>query len=84
MTDPATADKFDAEAEDVSAFLVDHRVGEAEFRDLRAHHPARLGVLIEHHAGISEGCEVARHRERCRTAADQCDALAVALLDGLR
>ena len=35
------------QVEDVADFLVDHRLGQAEARDLRAHHAARLGVAVE-------------------------------------
>src|SRR2546421_8699795 len=66
--DTAAAVELDAEVEDVAAFFVDHRVGQAEFRDLRAHHSARLPVLVEDDAGIAKGGEVARDRERGRPA----------------
>ena len=75
--------KFDAEIEDVVAFLVDHRLRQAEFRDLRAHHAAGFRILVEHDAFVAERREIARHRERSRAAADQRDALAVLLFDGL-
>src|SRR4051812_40280655 len=72
-----TALEVDAEIEDVIGLLVDHRIRQAEFRNLAAHHAARLGIGIEHGAVIAERGEIARYRERGRTAADQCDALAV-------
>ena len=72
-----TALELDAEAQDVVGLLVDHGVGQAEFRNLRPHHAAGLGVGIEHRAVIAERGEIARHRERGGTAADQRDALAV-------
>jgi hypothetical protein len=33
--------------EDVADFLVDHRLGQAEARDLRAHEAAGLGSAVE-------------------------------------
>ena len=75
--DALTALELDAEIEDVVGFLVDHRIRQAEFRNLRAHHAARFRVGIEHGAVIAERREIARHGERGRTAADDRDALAV-------
>ena len=46
--DALTAAELDAEAEDVAAFLVDHAVGQAEFRNLRADHAAGFRILVEH------------------------------------
>ena len=43
--DALAADELDAEVEDVAALLVDHRIRQPEFRDLRAHHAAGLRVL---------------------------------------
>jgi hypothetical protein len=40
--------KLDAEVEDVADLLVDHLLGQAEARDLRAHHAAGLGLAVEH------------------------------------
>ena len=71
------AAEFDAEIEDVAAFLVDDAVGQAEFRDLRADHAAGLRVAVEHHAAVAERRQVARHGQRSGTGADQRDALAV-------
>src|SRR5499426_3744304 len=76
--DALAADELDAEIEDVAALLVDYRVGQAEFWDLRAHHAAGLRVGIEHHAGVAERRQVAGHGERGRAAAHQRNALAVA------
>ena len=81
--DTAAPDELDAQVEDIVALLVDHRVGQAELRDLRAHHAARLRVLIEHDAVISERREVAGDGERGRSAADERDPLAVAAGRGL-
>ena len=75
--DALAALELDAEVEDVVGFLVDHRIRQAEFRNLRPHHAAGLGVGIEHGAVIAERREIARDRERGGTAADDRDALAV-------
>src|SRR5690242_7953422 len=75
--DAVAALELDAEVEDVVGFLVDHGVGQAEFRDLAPHHAARFRVGIEHGAVIAERHEIARHRKRGGTAADQRNALAV-------
>src|ERR1700722_11304893 len=75
--DALAAFELDAEIEDVVGFLVDHRIRQPEFRNLRAHHAARLGVGIEHGAEITERREVPGHRERGRTAADDRNAPAV-------
>ena len=75
--DALAALELDAEIEDVVGFLVDHRIRQAEFRNLRAHHAAGLGVGIEHGAVIAERGEVARDGERGGAAADERDALAV-------
>ncbi len=72
-----TALEVDAEVEDVVGLLVDHRIRQAELWNLAPHHAARLGIGIEHGAVIAERREVARHRQRGGTAADQRDALAV-------
>src|SRR5262245_45993596 len=50
--DAFAAAKFDPEIEDVVAFLVDNGFGQAEARDLRADHAARLWILIEYHAFV--------------------------------
>ena len=75
--DAVTALEVDAEVEDVIGFLVDHGIRQPEFRNLGPHHAAGLGVGIEHGTVIAERGEVARHRQRRRTAADDRDALAV-------
>ncbi len=77
--DAPAADEFDAEIEDVVAFLVDHAFRQAEFGDLRAHHAAGSRVLIEHHARVADRHEVARHGERGGAAAHERDPLAVLL-----
>src|SRR5579863_1518682 len=79
--DACTASELDAEVENVVAFLVDHRIGKAEFRNLRPHPAAGLRVLIEHDAVVAERREVACYCQRSRTAADDRDPLAVLLAD---
>src|ERR1041385_7829634 len=71
------AAEFDAEIEDVTAFLVDDAVGQTEFRDLAADHAAGLRIAVEHHAMVADRREVACDRQRGGAAADQRDALAV-------
>ena len=75
--DAVAALELDAEVEDVVGFLVDHRIRQPEFRNLRPHHAAGLGVGIEHGAVVTERREVAGHRQRGGAAADDRDALAV-------
>ena len=82
--DALAADEFDAEIEDVIAFLVDDAFRQAEFRNLRAHHAAGFRVLVEHDAFVAHRGEVARHRERGGAAADERDALAVLLFRRFR
>ena len=50
----------DAEVEHVAHLLVDHRLGQPELRDLRAHHAAGARVAVEHHAFVAERRQVAR------------------------
>ena len=57
--DALAAFEFDTEVEDVVGFLVDHRIRQTEFRNLRPHHPARLGIGIEHRAVVAERREIA-------------------------
>ena len=78
--DMLAADELDAEIEDVIAFLVDHDFGQAEFRNLRAHHAAGFRVLVEHDAFVAHRGEVPRHRKRGGAAAHERNPLAV--LDG--
>src|SRR5215831_17546795 len=61
--DPLAAAELDAEVEYVAALLVNDRFRQAEPRNLRADHAARLGVAIKHHAGVAERREIARDRE---------------------
>ena len=76
--------EVDAQVEDVAHFLVDHALGEAEPRDLRADHAAGALVGLEHRDLVAERREVARHGERGGAGADAGDALAVLLPAGLR
>ncbi|MGY4292467.1 hypothetical protein ACVWXN_000562 [Bradyrhizobium sp. i1.4.4] len=75
--DAVAAFEFDAEIEDVAGLLVNDRIGQAEFRDLRAHHAAGLGIAVEHGAVIAERGKIARHRQRGGATADERNALAV-------
>src|ERR1700740_3214170 len=68
--DALTANKFDAEIENVLAFLVEHGFRQAEFRDLRAHHAAGLRILIENGAVVTHRREVAPPGERVWAAAN--------------
>ena len=77
--DALAAAELDAEVEDVVALLVDDRFGQAEVRDLRAHHAAGLAGPDRTPRSVAERREVARDRERGGAAADQRDALAVLL-----
>src|SRR5437588_308804 len=60
--DALTAPELNAEIEDVVGFLIDHRIRQPEFRNLRTHHAAGLGVGVEHGAMIAKRREIARHR----------------------
>ncbi len=82
--DTLAAAEVDAEAEDVAAFLVDDRVGQAELRDLRADHAAGLGVLVEDHNVIAKRGKVAGDGERGGATADKSNTLAVLLRRRLR
>src|SRR5260370_35019654 len=77
--DALAALKLDADIENIVALFVDDGFRQPEARNLRADHPAGLGVLVEHGAVIAERGEIARDRERSRAAPDQRDALAVLL-----
>ena len=68
-----------ADAGDVAHFLVDHRLGQAEVRDLGADEAAELGILVVDHDLVAQHGEIARHGERGGAAADAGDALAVLL-----
>src|SRR3954452_21759890 len=75
--DAMPAFELDTEIEDVIGFLVDHRIRQPEFRNLRAHHSAAFRIGTELRAVIAEGCEIAPHLERSRTTADDGNPLAV-------
>ena len=70
---------LDPEIEDLIDLFVGHRLRQAEARDLRPHHPAALGVAVEHHAFVAERREVARDQGQRGPGPgpDQGDALAV-------
>src|SRR5207245_11730086 len=58
--DALAAVKFDAEIEDIVAFLVDDRFRQTDARNLRADHASRLGVLVEPHALLAAAREEGR------------------------
>ena len=68
----------------VAGLLVDHLLGQAKARDLRADHAAGLGVAVEHDDLVAERRQVARDRQRCGPGADAGDALAVLRADDAR
>src|SRR6516165_4785499 len=70
---------LDTHFEDQVAFFIGDRFGQAETRDLGAHHPAALDVAVEHHALIAEWQEVAGDGQRGRSGTNQRNALAVLL-----
>ena len=70
---------FDPHVEDQVDLFVGDRFGQAEARDLGAHHAAALGVAVEQHAVIAERHQIARDGQRGRAGADEGDALAVLL-----
>src|SRR5258706_10321081 len=71
--------EVDAEVEDVACLLVDHGFGKAKLGNLRADHAAGEAIGIERGHVVTEGREIARHRERRRSRAHASDSLAVAL-----
>ncbi len=77
--DEAATLELDADIEDIADFLVDHGFGQPKFRNLRADHSAGLRVAIEYCDLIAERCEITRDGERCRSRANQRNALAVFL-----
>ncbi len=78
--DPLVVARFDAQADDVAAFLVDHFVGQAELRNLAAHHAAGRDAVVKHRDLVAEHRQVARHGQRSGTGADAGDAFAVLFL----
>src|SRR5580658_10204353 len=76
--------ELDTHVGDVADLFVDHRFGQAEFRDLAADHAARLLVAVEDDAVITQGHQVAGDGERCRAGADEGNALAVLRRRNLR
>ena len=67
----------DAHVDDVVDFLVEHGGRKPEGRNVEAHEPAGLLVLLVDHDLVAERHQVVRDRERRRAGADQRDALAV-------
>jgi len=78
--DALTRAEVDAEAEDPVDLLVDHLLGQAKTRYLRAHEAAGLLLTVEHRDGVALYREVARQRQRSRPGADAGHLLAVALV----
>ena len=68
---------LDPHVEDQIAFLVGHPLGQAEARDLCAHHAARLRVAVKQYAFVSERHQIASDRQRGGAGADERDPLAV-------
>src|SRR5262249_275688 len=75
--DALAATKLGAEIEDVNPLRSGDGFGQTKARNLRAHHPAGLGILIEHDAVIAERGEITRDGERGGAAAHEGDALTV-------
>src|SRR5215831_8639318 len=75
--DALTAMKLNAKIEDVIAFLIGDGFGQTKARNLRADHPAGLGILIEHDAVIAERGEITRDGKRGGAAAHEGAALTV-------
>ncbi len=59
--DALAAAEGDAEVEHALRLLVDHRLGQAELRDLRAHEAAGLGFAVEHRNVVAQRRQVSRH-----------------------
>ncbi len=70
-------DERAAGRERVADLLVDHFVGQAEFRDLAAHHAAGARIGIEHDNLVADRRQIARDRQRRRPRPDAGDPLAV-------
>ena len=75
--DPPLGYELAAGRERVADFLVDGFVGQAELRDLAAHHAAGARIGIEHHDLVADRGEITRDGERRRPRADAGDAPAV-------
>ena len=49
------------QVQDVAGFLIDHRLGQAKARDLRAYETARLGFAIKHRDFITQRRQISSH-----------------------
>ena len=77
--DAPLGDELTASRQSVADLLVDHFVGQAELRNLAAHHAAGARVGIEHDDLVAERGQIARDGQRRGAGADAGDALAVSL-----
>ena len=75
---------FGAHIDDALCLFVEHLLGEPERRDVHAHEATGLRVLLVDHDLVAKWQQVVGDRERRWAGADECDALAVAVGDGLR
>jgi hypothetical protein len=75
--DVLTTAKLDAQVQDVADFFVDHLLGQAEARHLRAHEATGLLVAVEHRDRVALRRQVARHGQRGRARTDTGHTLAV-------
>src|SRR5690606_9080286 len=69
----------DTHVEDVADFFVEHGFGQTERRNLAAHETAARFLLVVNVDGVAIRHQIARHGQRCRAGADQCNAFAVFL-----
>ena len=74
---PLPALEVDAHVQDVAGLLVDHRLGQAKARNLRAHEAAGLGLTVEHRHLVTQRRQIAGHCQRGRAGTDAGNALAV-------
>jgi hypothetical protein len=72
-----------AHVEDHADLFVEHLLGQAERRDVRAHQAAGLAELLEDRDFVAEGHEVVGHGQRRGAGADAGRPLAVLLRRGL-
>ena len=77
--DLGAATEVDAQVDHVADLFVDHRLGQAEARDLRADEATGLRVAVEHRDRVPQRRQVACDGERGRTGTDAGDAAAVAV-----
>ena len=74
---PDTEAGFHTHAQNVANLLVDHRLGQAEFRNLAADHAATLARPVKHGNAISKRQQIACDSQRRRAATDAGDTLAI-------